>query len=100
MDEEYEVKVSRQLEDLVPGFLENRRKDLELLRAAIAVRDFTALSQIGHRLKGVGRSYGFDQISIMGEKIEAAAKEADGHLLVRLIDDYGHYVRQVKVTYE
>lgn len=99
MDETYEVKVSKQIEDLVPKFLENRRKDVELLRAAIAVRDFSALCQIGHRLKGVGRSYGFDNISVAGEKIEAAAKETDATLLVRLIDDYGHYVRQVKVTY-
>lgn len=100
MDEEYEVKVSKQIADLVPGFLDNRRKDVAMLRAAMAVRDFSALSQIGHRLKGVGRSYGFDQISIAGEKIEAAAKQANATLLVMLIDDYGHYVRQVKITYE
>lgn len=100
MDKEYEVKVSKQLEDLVPGFLENRRKDLELLRTALAVGDFTALGQIGHRLKGVGKSYGFEQISDVGKHVEVAAKDGDAAALAVMVEDYARYLSQLRVTFE
>ena len=95
----FEVKVSKQIEDLVSLFLENRRKDFDLLHAAIVAKDFTVLIQIGHRLKGVGASYGFEQISAAGRAIEAAARDGDEALLTGLIDDYGNYLGRLKVTY-
>jgi len=58
-DEAYKVTVAKDLEDLIPGFMRNRNKELETLKVALAAADFEQLRQLGHRMKGVGNSYGF-----------------------------------------
>jgi hypothetical protein len=42
------------LRELIPGFLENRRKDLAALSAAVERGDFPAIQALGHRIKGDG----------------------------------------------
>ena len=59
MSEPIIVTVAKDLEDLVPTFMKNRAKELDTLRTALAGGDFEQLRQIGHRMKGVGNSYGF-----------------------------------------
>ena len=71
------VKVSKDLEDLIPVFLGNRRKELDTLRAALAAADFEQLRQLGHRMRGVGNSYGFEQVSSLGKQIEDGARSGD-----------------------
>ena len=39
------VGISRDLEDIVPIFLENRRKDLQTLRVAVGAQDFATLQR-------------------------------------------------------
>jgi HPt (histidine-containing phosphotransfer) domain-containing protein len=60
-DDALTVKVSKDIEDLIPAFLANRKKEVETLRAALAAGDFEQLRQVGHRMRGVGHSYGFDR---------------------------------------
>jgi len=46
------VKVSKDLEDLIPTYLANRKKELESLRQALEAADFEQIRQIGHRMRG------------------------------------------------
>src|SRR6185436_7866922 len=63
------------LRDLVPGYLENRRKELPRLREALAQNDFSAIQRLAHRMKGEGGGYGFEAISTIGAGLEQAAKD-------------------------
>jgi HPt (histidine-containing phosphotransfer) domain-containing protein len=58
---------------LLPRFLEHRRPDVGTISAALARNDFEAIGTIGHNLSGNGRSYGFPEMSAIGEHLEAAA---------------------------
>ena len=60
--DDYKVIVAKDLEDLIPVFMSNRHKELDSLRVALAAADFEQLRQLGHRMKGVGNSYGFNAI--------------------------------------
>jgi HPt (histidine-containing phosphotransfer) domain-containing protein len=100
MSEPIIVTVAKDLEDLVPTFMKNRGKELETLRAALAAGDFEQLRQIGHRMKGVGNSYGFEKVSLLGQHIEDRAKAADGAALAASIDDYAGYLARVQIVYE
>jgi HPt (histidine-containing phosphotransfer) domain-containing protein len=71
------VTVQKDLEDLIPVFMSNRRKEVETLRSALASADFEQLRQLGHRMRGVGNSYGFRQISELGKQVEDAAIAGD-----------------------
>ena len=99
-DEQYKVKVAKDLEDLIPVFLGNRKKELETLRAALAAADFDQLRQLGHRMRGVGNSYGFERVSSLGKEIEEGARSRDKASLAGHIAAYGDYLSKLQIAYE
>jgi HPt (histidine-containing phosphotransfer) domain-containing protein len=96
----YKVKVDKDLEDLIPTYMSNRRKELEALRAALAAADFERLRQLGHRMRGVGNSYGFDDVTDLGKLIEDGARAGDKAGLEKHIAQYGDYLSRVEIAYE
>jgi len=99
-DEQYAVKVPKDLEDLIPMFMLNRKKEIENLRAALAASNFEEMRQIGHRMKGSGRSYGFAEVSELGKRIEDGARGADGSAIAACIEEYADYLDKIVITYE
>ncbi len=99
-DEQYAVKVPKDLEDLIPMFMLNRKKEIESLKAALAASNFEEMRQIGHRMKGSGRSYGFATISDLGKRIEDGARGADGATITACLEEYADYLGKVVISYE
>ncbi|MGH8703877.1 MAG: Hpt domain-containing protein [Burkholderiales bacterium] len=99
-DQSHTVTVAKDLEDLIPTFFKNRHKELETLRAALAAGDFEQLRQLGHRMKGVGNSYGFEKVSALGKHIEDGARGGDRAGIESRIAEYADYLANVKVVYE
>jgi HPt (histidine-containing phosphotransfer) domain-containing protein len=98
--DKYTAIVDKGIEDLIPMFLENRHKELATLRAALAASDLEQMRALGHRMKGVGSSYGFVEISTLGRKIEDGAKANDTTGIAAQLADYADYLERVKVVYE
>ena len=96
----YQVVVAKDLEDLIPVFMRNRHKELDSLRVALAAADFEQLRQLGHRMKGVGNSYGFTHVSTLGKYIEDGARSGDRALLESTIVRYTEFLSRVQITYE
>ena len=82
---------------LVPGFLQNRREDVEAMRPLIEAGDFGRVQALGHRMKGTGQSYGFAEITRIGGAIELAAHQNDAVRLERLVNDLDAYLTRVRV---
>ena len=99
-EEDCKVIVAKDLEDLIPVFMKNRHKELDALRIALAAADFEQLRQLGHRMKGVGNSYGFTHVSTLGKHIEDGARSGDKASLESHIAAYGEYLSRVQVAYE
>ncbi len=99
-DKAYQVTVEKDLEDLIPVFMSNRKKEVDALRVALAAADFEQLRQLGHRMRGVGHSYGFDQVSVLGKHIEERARSGDRAGLAANIEQYGDYLARVQIAYE
>ena len=98
--EEFVVSVAKDLEDLIPVFMKNRRSELDALRAALAASDFEQLRQIGHRMKGVGNSYGFARVSDLGKRFEDGARAGNRAALEAAVAEYADYLERVRVVYE
>lgn len=96
----YTATVAKDLADLIPVFIKNRTKELETLRGAIGAGDYEQLKQLGHRMKGVGNSYGFEPISEFGKTIEDAAQSADMASIEACIANYADYLAKVQIVYE
>ena len=94
------ITVAKDLEDLIPTFMTNRGKELETLRTALGTGDMEQLRQLGHCMKGVGSSYGFELISALGKQIEDGAKSRDLPGIEARIREYTEYLARVKIIYE
>jgi HPt (histidine-containing phosphotransfer) domain-containing protein len=98
--DDLEVVVPAGVEDLLPTFLENRRKELDALQGAVSCRDLATVLHIAHRMKGVGEPYGFSAISSLGMEFHRAAEQANTPELISLLSRYGSYLREVRVSFE
>jgi HPt (histidine-containing phosphotransfer) domain-containing protein len=97
--EKITVHVDPEIADLVPGFLENRRKDIETMGAALKQGDFETIQILGHSMKGAGGSYGFDAITDIGKSLEQAAKDKDIDRIGQSLQELSDYLDRVEVVY-
>jgi CheY-like chemotaxis protein len=65
------------IEALRPKFVRNRRQDVTVLQSAITAQNAALIRTIGHRIKGLAGSYGFETIGSVGSAIEQAALDHD-----------------------
>jgi HPt (histidine-containing phosphotransfer) domain-containing protein len=72
-----EVAVDEYLQELVPGFVESRRKDIAQLSSLLEAGDFVAIAKICHTIKGVARPYGFPSLETLARSLETAARAQD-----------------------
>ncbi len=99
-DEKIVVNIDIDLEDLIPGFLENRQKDILKLEQAFEDQDFETLRSIGHNLKGVGGGYGFHEMTTLGAAIEEGAKENNVEIINENVKKLSHYLANVEINYQ
>ena len=93
------VSIDPDLEELVPGFLENRRKDAAALTRAAQTHDVKTVRLLGHRMKGDGGGYGFQEISQIGEALEDAAIKEDWKMIADRTEALSAFLAQVEVVY-
>lgn len=98
--ENYTVTVDRELEGLIPEYIKNREEELQILRTSLAGEDFEELRRRGHRMKGVGVPYGFDQVSELGAQIEDGAKAKNKAVLDKLVNRYATFLSRVTIVWE
>lgn len=94
------VRPDPDLADLIPGFLSNRRADLERIQAMLAAKDTAALRRIGHDLKGCGAAYGFEPISTFGAQLEKAAVASDFAAAGAVHAGLVQYLARVEVRFD
>lgn len=99
LDEKIIIQVDPDLEELIPGFLENRVADIAKLRTSLDDNDFVSIQSIGHSTKGVGGGYGFNLMSEIGSEIESAAKENDADKIREKISQLDDYLQRIEIEY-
>ncbi len=99
-DEKIIVQGDPDLEDLIPGFLNNRTNDVGTIRSALLSGDMDRIRIIGHSMKGAGGGYGFDAITDFGGIIEQAAVANDKAQIEKSAADLEKYLQCVEVIYD
>ncbi|MBI5361281.1 MAG: Hpt domain-containing protein [Planctomycetes bacterium] len=94
------VHVDAELEDIVPGFMENRRKDIKSILEALKGGDYETIRILGHSMKGSGGGYGFDAITEIGASLEQSAKDKNTENIRKKVDELSTYLENVEVKYE
>lgn len=94
------VYVDQGLEEIIPGFLENRRRDVQTLETSLQENNLAQIQIIGHRMRGDGGGYGFDAISMMGTALEQAAAREDRSAIRRHTAELIDFLARVTVVYQ
>ena len=100
MSEKIIVNIDPDLEDLIPGFLNNRVKDVVSINELLDKQDFDSIRILGHSMKGAGGGYGFDEITAIGDKIEIAAVAADAVVIRAANAQLADYLERVEPVSE
>jgi HPt (histidine-containing phosphotransfer) domain-containing protein len=95
-----EVIVPKDLEDLIPGFLANRQRELALLTSALVASDLVQLRQLGHHMKGIGSAYGFEPITTLGERVERFVRASDLTNVAECVAQYRDFLSKLRVTFK
>lgn len=96
----FHVVIDDCLEDLIPGYLEHKKEECKELTVAIEKNDFEFVEKLGHRMKGEGRGYGFEEISNIGAQLEAEGKSQQLVQSLALVQQLEHYLLNLDITYE
>ena len=93
------VEIDSEVESIIPEYLDNRKKDCLLIGSLLEREAFDEIRTLGHRMKGAGGSYGFDDISSIGEAIEEAALAGDSRTIATAARRLSQYLERVAVVY-
>ena len=99
-DERIVVRADPDIADLIPGFLENRRRDVDKMREALTQGEYETIRVLGHSMKGAGGGYGFDAITEIGAALEEAAKDNNPEKALRGVSDLAAYLDRVEVVHD
>jgi CheY-like chemotaxis protein/HPt (histidine-containing phosphotransfer) domain-containing protein len=92
------VRANPQFADLIPGFLENRRKEVISMLDALDRADFGTVESLGHGMKGAGGSWGFQAITDIGAALEQAAASTDTEASRKWVGELSTYLDRVQVV--
>jgi CheY-like chemotaxis protein/HPt (histidine-containing phosphotransfer) domain-containing protein len=94
------VRINPKFADLIPGFLQNRRQDVSAILDALDRGDFETVESLGHGMKGVGGSYGFQAITDIGAALEQAAESVDNDASRKWVGELSSYLDRVEIVSE
>ena len=92
------VRANPKLADLIPGFLQNRRRDVIAMLEALNRSDFATVESLGHGMKGAGGSWGFQAITDIGAALEEAASSANTDASRMQVGELSKYLDRVEVV--
>lgn len=94
------VHIDSDLEELIPGYLDNRRRDIQSMLEALERGDYETIRVLGHSMKGSGGGYGFDPITEIGSCLEQGAKARDREGVQKWVGELLSYLEGIDVVYE
>jgi HPt (histidine-containing phosphotransfer) domain-containing protein len=97
-DERISLRVEAGLRELVPGFLDNRRRDLEALGRALHTGDLAGVRSVGRNIRSFSRVLGVTELTVLGEEIQAAADEASTLRIAHLRSQLADYLARVEIA--
>jgi HPt (histidine-containing phosphotransfer) domain-containing protein len=94
------IRIDADLEDMIPGYLANRYKDVTEIIEALVLFDYEKILIAGHSMKGSGGGYGFDTITEFGAALELGAKNKGSDCILKEVNNLKQYLDRLEVFYE
>ncbi len=73
-------------------YASRRQQDLQQCLESLKAKDFETLETIGHNLKGNGISFGYPELSRLGEELEISAKNTNFHKAQNCVHQFEEWI--------
>lgn len=93
------IEVDEELKDILPGFIENRKKDIADLKSALSNKDFKTIEKIGHRVSGSSGGYGFGELGKIAKEMEMKCKEGKLNEIPTLIKSFEDFMSDITIEF-
>ena len=100
MSEKVKILIDKDIEEIVPMFLDNRQKDLLEIETNLSSKNLTAIEVIAHKLAGNAGSYGFTDMGLIGADMEIACQNENIDEIKNLFEKYKNYLSNLEVEYK
>lgn len=84
---------------LLPKFFANRRNDVRVIRECIEKHEHRTIATLAHNMRGTGASYGFPEISALGDDLQEAGKRGDDAAILRLTGELESLLDRLEAQY-
>ncbi len=92
------VEAPETLEGYATDYLHARTLEVPELLHLLAASDFEGLRKKGHDLRGSGASFGFSEITVIGEALETSARSRNRDGVTLQLQKFGDYLNRVQVV--
>ena len=93
------VQVDKDLADIMPTFLNNRNKDIELITKSLSTGDLAGIESVAHKLAGNAGGYGLADLGIIGREMETSAKQKNMEQVQKLFQKMKDYLANLDIEF-
>lgn len=93
------VKISIDLQEIIPSMLNNRRDEILRLRGYLFQKRYTEAKDISHALKGVLGSYGFEEASEIASRLDEDLRVKNYKDAGKGADNLSRYMEEIEIEY-
>jgi HPt (histidine-containing phosphotransfer) domain-containing protein len=93
----YTKKIDPDIADLVPSYIASRKQEVDEIVVLIEKGNLDAVRILGHNMKGVASSYGFEPLSELGALLEAAAIDHDRESTIQTVQKIKTYLASLEL---
>ncbi len=93
------VQVSKDLEDLIPEYIDSMNQSIEHIENLAQSKNFLEVRSEAHKMKGHGGAYGFQYISDIGLLLEGFAKEEKIELIYKCLNELRAYMGRIRIEF-
>ena len=93
------MEIDNEIAEIIPVFVENLGKDINLLRAVMSVEDAEETSRTAHKLKSACGSFGFTGLYEIAFSIEKSAHKRDWKAVHKYFKDFNLYFINLDIVF-
>jgi len=91
------VDVDPEVEELVPEYLAQRKREIAVFEDLVRHSDFDSIRVLAHNMKGNGRSFGFPALTDFGAAMELSARQCSVASLSQQLRELTSYLNRVQL---
>lgn len=84
--------------EILTRYLERRTREIEDCKTYLSNKQFTKIEKVGHQLRGNGVTFGYPELSKLGEWLEKSSHEQDIDSTQEALEELSRWVEDHRLN--